>query len=59
MNPLVHFRWYRRRRGGVWGRHSSWCFPWKTWSRFDCMPADFSARLGDEDWRKTPNVEVS
>lgn len=58
MNPLVHFRWYRRWRGGVWGRHSSWCFPWKTWSRFDYMPADFSARLGDEDWRETHNVRA-
>lgn len=56
MNPLVHFRWYRRWRGGVWGRHSALLHPWKTWSRFDYMPADFSDRLGDEDWRKTPNA---
>ena len=56
MNPLVHFRWYRRWRGGVWGHHSALLHPWKTWTRFDYMPADFSARLGDEDWRKTPNV---
>lgn len=47
MNPLVHFRWYRRWRGGVWGRHSALLHPWKTWSRFDYMPADFSARLSD------------
>lgn len=59
MNPLVHFRWYRRWRGGVWGRHSALMHPWKTWSRFTYMPADFSARLGDEDWRKTPNAEFN
>ena len=58
MNPLVHFRWYRRWRGGVWGHHSALLHPWKTWTRFDYMPADFSARLGDEDWRKTPNVRA-
>ena len=52
MNPFVHFQWYRRWRGGVWGRHSALFHPWKTWTRFDHMPADFSARLGDEDWRK-------
>ena len=59
MNPLAHFRWYRRWRGGVWGRHSALLHPWKTWTRFAYMPADFSARLGDEDWRKTPNAEPS
>jgi hypothetical protein len=51
MNPLIYFCWYRRWRGGVWGCHSSLLAPWKTWTRLDCMPADFSARLGDEDWR--------
>lgn len=56
MNPLVHFQWYRRWRGGVWGHHSALLHPWRTWTRFDYMPADFSARLGDEDWRKTPNA---
>ena len=54
MNPLVHFRWYRRWRGGVWGRHSALLHPWKTWTRFDYRPDDFSERLGDEDWRALP-----
>lgn len=54
MNPLVHFRWYRRWRGGVWGRHSALTHPWKTWTRFDYRPDDFSERLGDEDWRALP-----
>ncbi len=54
MNPLVHFRWYRRWRGGVWGHHSALLHPWKTWTRFDYRPDDFSERLGDEDWRKLP-----
>ena len=59
MNPLVHSRWYRRWRGGVWGHHSALLHPWKTWTRFGYMPNDFSARLGDEDWRKTPNRKVN
>ena len=42
MNPLVHFRWYRRWRGGVWGHHSALLHPWKTWTRFDYRPDDFS-----------------
>ena len=54
MNPLVHFRWYRRWRGGVWGHHSALLHLWKTWTRFDYRPDDFSERLGDEDWRKLP-----
>ncbi len=54
MNPLVHFRWYRRWRGGVWGRHSALLHPWRTWTRFDYRPDDFSERLGDEDWRALP-----
>lgn len=54
MNPLVHFRWYRRWRGGVWGNHSALLHPWKTWTRFDYRPDDFSERLGDEDWRALP-----
>ena len=54
MNPLVHFRWYRRWRGGVWGHHSALLHPLKTWTRFDYRPDDFSERLGDEDWRALP-----
>lgn len=52
MNPLVHFRWYRRLRGGVWGRHTALFHPFMTWTRFADKPLDFSPMLGDEDWRK-------
>ncbi len=51
MNPLVHFSWYRQMRGGVWGHHSALFHPWKTWTRLNYMPPDFSVMLGDEDWR--------
>ena len=46
MNPLKHFRWYRRLRGGRWAQVTGWLFG-KRWVR---VPAVCIERV-DEDYR--------